>query len=187
MLNDNEKLEKSPALTFMLQLNLQEAKSQGLFNSLTLQQLAAVNAILIECEKQEVTNKSQIAYILATAWHESKFKPIIEQGGEKYLKSKKYWPYVGRGMVQLTWKHNYEKQGKRLDIDLVNNPSLALDIPIAANILVYGMKHGEFTGKKLTNYITSEIKDYFQARRIINILDKAQLIAGYAMKFERCI
>lgn len=170
----------------MLQLNLQEAKSQGLFKSLTLQQLASVNCILLECE-QQITLKPQIAYILATAWHESRFTPTIEWGGEKYLKSKKYWPYYGRGFVQLTWDYNYKKQGERIGVNLVKNPELALDPTIASDILVYGMKHGEFTGKKLSNYITSEVKDYFQARRIINGLDKAQLISQYGMKFERCI
>lgn len=171
----------------MLTLNLQQAKKQGLFNSLTLQQLASVNCILLECDQQGITLVPQIAYILATAWHESKFKPIIEKGGEKYLKSKKYWPFYGRGFVQLTWDYNYKKQGERLGVDLVKNPELALDPVIAADILVYGMKHGVFTGKKLSDYINSGVTDYYRARKIINGLDKAQLIAGYAMKFERCV
>lgn len=170
-----------------MQLNLQEAKAQKLFTSLNLDQLNGVNTILNECQAQGVYFKLQIAYILATAWHESQLLPITEWGNDKYLRSKKYWPYIGRGYVQLTWKHNYEKQGERLGIDLVNNPKRALEIPIAANILVYGMKHGEFTGKKLDDYINKVSVDYFNSRRIINGLDKAQLIAQYAAKIERCL
>jgi len=45
------------------------------------------------------------------------------------------------------------------------------------------MKDGIFTGKKLSDYISSAGVDY-EARRIINGSDKQQLIAGYARKFE---
>ncbi|KAG0273266.1 hypothetical protein BGZ95_010915, partial [Linnemannia exigua] len=48
-------------------------------------------------------NNRQLAYILATAEHESYFRPIKEIGGAK----KSYNPYFGRGYVQLTHKENY--------------------------------------------------------------------------------
>jgi predicted chitinase len=35
-------------------------------------------------------------------------------------------PYFGRGLIQLTGKSNYEKYGKRIGVDLVNNGDLAL-------------------------------------------------------------
>lgn len=46
------------------------------------------------------------------------------------------------------------------------------------------MKDGIFTGKKLSDYISSAGVDYVEARRIINGSDQQQLIAGYARKVE---
>lgn len=34
--------------------------------------------------------------------------------------------YIGRGILQLTGRANYESYGKKLNLDLVNNPELAL-------------------------------------------------------------
>ena len=47
-----------------------ELKVQGLFRTLTQNQVDSINAILDECHKQDVTDNRQIAYILATAYHE---------------------------------------------------------------------------------------------------------------------
>ena len=49
------------------------------------------------------------------------------------------------------------------------------------------MFRGLFTGKKLADYMNDKETDYYNARRIINGLDKAELIAGYAKEFESCI
>lgn len=139
--------------------------------------------------------KEQLAYLLATAYHEChkpaqpelRMTPMKEFGGEKYLKSKDYYPYYGRGFVQLTWKSNYDKAGKRLGIDLLSDPDLALNPLYAADIMVYGMKHGSFTGKKLSDYINEREVDFLQARRIINGMDKSKLIADYACFFRDCL
>lgn len=141
--------------------------------------------ILDECEKRAVTDKGQIAYILATAFHETgaTMQPIKEYGGLKYLKSKKYWPFYGRGYVQITWEANYRDWGKRLGVDMVANPDLALDPARAATILVEGSRLGTFTGKKLSDFIKGEKRDFVGARKIINGRDKAKMIAGYAEKF----
>jgi predicted chitinase len=44
--------------------------------------------------------------------------------------------YRGRGIIQLTGKDNYTKYGKMLGLDLVNNPDLAADPKVAAQIAV---------------------------------------------------
>lgn len=158
-------------------------------------QLSCIELLIAEFERQGLKQKEQLAYILATAYHEchnpkeprTRITPMEEFGGLRYLKGKAYYPYYGRGFVQLTWKVNYQKEGKRLGIDLINNPGLALDPEIAANIAIYGMKAGNFTGKKLTDYINSGKVDYQGARRIINGVDKKALIAAYALQFEDCI
>jgi hypothetical protein len=51
------------------------------------------------------------------------------KGKKNYFKSgtdSRGLPYFGRGLIQLTHKYNYEKYGKILGIDLVNNADLAM-------------------------------------------------------------
>ena len=173
----------------------QRLREVKLFDKMTQGQVDSIDAILSECEKQGIDDVRQIAYILATPYHEcynpkkpeTRITPIKEYGGEAYLKSKKYYPYFGRGFSGLTWLDNYKKEGKRLNLDLVNNPDLILDIPIAANSHVYCMSNGSYTGKKLSDYINDKKCDFLNARRIINGTDKAEQIAGYAQKFLTCL
>ena len=148
--------------------------------------------IIDECIAQGITNPNQIKYVLATVQHETNgtFKPVKEaywlsEGWRK--RNLRYYPYYGRGYVQITWESNYRKFSKLLTerysanyIDLVQYPDLALDESFAAFILVYGMKHGTFTGKKLSDYISNKKIDFRRARRIINGLDKAKKIAKIA-------
>ena len=77
---------------------------------------------------------------------------------------------------------NYAKAGQKIGLgnSLVSNPDRALESCIAAKVLVLGCKEGWFTGKKLSDYINGSTTDYTNARRIVNGLDKASLIAGYA-------
>lgn len=95
--------------------------------------------------------------------------------------------YYGRGYAQITHKVNYEILGKAIDVDLANHPDKALEPEISAKILVVGSTHGLFTGKKISDYITEEGPDYYNMRRVINGLDKADLIAGYAKEIEHAI
>lgn len=58
----------------------------------------------------------------------------------------------------------------------------------AAQILIVGSMDGWFTTKSLNDYIDEGTFDEFkQARRVINGMDKASLIAGYAVKFLKII
>ncbi|PYH40881.1 uncharacterized protein BP01DRAFT_360925 [Aspergillus saccharolyticus JOP 1030-1] len=126
-------------------------------------------------------NKFQIAYILATAEWESKFSPIEEIGG----KNKPYAPYYGRGYVQITHKENYDKYSKLLSLDMVTHPEIALRPDVSLVVIVHGMSKGSFTGKKLGDYITDfDHKDYINARRIVNGLDRAAEIAAFATFWE---
>lgn len=133
--------------------------------------------------------RNQAAYVLATAYHETAhtMQPVREYGGETYLRSKKYYPYVGMGFVQLTWRENYEKASKKLGVDFVSNPKLLLKPEHAAKILVVGSRDGWFTGRKLSDYITLQKSDFKGARKIINGTDKASLIAGYAKSYEKLL
>lgn len=136
-----------------------------------------------------MTDLRWLAYMLATVFHETaeRMWPIVEYGSESYLKGKPYWPYVGRGFVQLTWQENYDKASKALALiderDLVDHPEMALDSLIATRILFRGMAEGWFTGKKLGQYFNDEKDDPANARQIINANDDDELIAGYHDKF----
>ena len=44
------------------------------------------------------------------------------------------YKYRGRGIIQLTGKNNYEYYGKKINIDLVNNPDLAKESNAAMEI-----------------------------------------------------
>jgi hypothetical protein len=139
--------------------------------------------IIKECGKSGLTTE-QTAYVLATTEWETglTFKPVREAywlSEDWRRRSFPYYPYYGRGFVQLTWKSNYEKYADILGIDLVHNPDLALQPLTALRILVHGMSTGAFTGKKLSDYINTSV-DFFHARRVVNALDKAAEIAALA-------
>jgi len=134
------------------------------------------------------------AYGLATVFHETAYSmQPVEEGYylgskarvQRFQKTLRYYPYFGRGYVQLTWKKNYEKAGKAFGVDLVANPALALTPDIAFKCLG-GMFKGWYGGK-LSTYINGNKTDYVNARRCVNILDKAGLIAGHAKSFEKIL
>ncbi|WP_282783123.1 glycoside hydrolase family 19 protein [Phaeodactylibacter xiamenensis] len=133
----------------------------------------------------------KLVYILATAWHESKLKPVRERragSSQTWLRQlqDRYWSsgYYGRGFVQLTWESNYKKMSEFLGVDLVGNPDLALEPRYAADILVYGMMNGEFTRRALSRYINLVQTDYYNARRVVNGTDRADLIRDYAVLLQ---
>lgn len=169
---------------------------------LSQQQVNGLSAILDEWQANYAKKDDRwLAYMLATAHHETdrKIAPIEEYGkgkGRPYGKHIKLSkePYTdtsnlfyGRGFVQLTWYENYQKAGKKLGIDLINKPELALNLKYATQIMFTGMIEGWFTGKKLSDYFLGDKQDWTNARRIINGTDKASLIAGYATNYYSCI
>ena len=95
------------------------------------------------------------------------------------------WLYRGRALAQITGKDLYRRLSKLVGIDLVANPDAALEIAIAAKILVVGLVQGLFTGKKLADYITPAKADFKNARATVNADVKAngQKIADYAVTY----
>jgi putative chitinase len=145
-------------------------------------QVEGLERILDEAERRK-TPLRWLAYMLATAWHETarKMQPVREGGSESYLKSKPYYPWVGEGLVQVTWETNARKFG-------ATKPGDCMSWPVALRALFDGMEKGLFTGKCLFDYIgVLGHADYRNARRIVNGLDKADLIAGYAETFENAL
>lgn len=170
---------------FLLNLNSTTGKKNHDFST----KQGTQKAIIHECKRRGLILKSQIAYVLATVEHETAFsfqaleeafylKPRSRQMA--HLQTLFYFPYYGRGYVQLTLKSNYEKYSRKLGIDLVSNPEKVLEPNIALFILVDGMLLGEFTGKKLGTYVNGNKTDFLGARKVINGDDKRQEIANLA-------
>jgi len=159
----------------------------------------------------EIRSLGWLAYMLATTYHETAhtMQPIDEYGGEKYFQKYDNFPelgnnqpgdgarFHGRGYVQLTGRTNYtgmtpvvrqfypDCPDLTLDPDAVKNPNFA------AVIMFYGMFVGSFTGRALKHYIGDPEReqevDFYNARKIINGLDRAEAIAGYAVKFNAAL
>lgn len=151
-----------------------------------------IHAIIAECKKQGIKLNTQIAYVLATVKRETgdTFQPVREGNwtghtvtDEYRRKNFRYYPYYGRGYVQITWDYNYKAYSQKLGIDMVNNPDLALEPEISLFILVDGFKYGVFTGKNIFKYINNTKTDFLNARRCINGLDRAEQIKGFAEVF----
>ena len=147
------------------------------------------NFILNKIKDSTITDIRQQSYTLATIEWETgnTFQPVREWGTEEYLKSKPYYPFVGMGYTQLTWKNNYDLFSKILRIDLITHPELAMIPENAWKICEIGMTQGLFTGKKLDDYFNEKITDWFNARRIINGLDRAEKIAERAQEYMKSI
>lgn len=188
-------------------------RASGVFGtSISKSQVQGTEAILDFAERRG-TPLRQLAYILATAYHESAhtmqavretlattdagaiaaLEKAWNAGKLKWVKTP-YWrkdadgkSWFGRGLVQITHKANYQKLGLLIGVDLVKDPSKALELSTAVQILFVGMELGSFTGKSLSDYISDGRVDYEGARRVVNGTDKAALIAGYAVAFERAL
>jgi predicted chitinase len=148
-----------------------------------------IAAIIAECKALGLTLRAQHAYIVATTYWETAhtFHPVREAfylaDPDAYLRTKSYYPYYGRGYVQLTWQRNYHHYGEILQYDLAKNPDRALDPALALFVLVQGFKLGSFTGHKITDYISGAGTDFVKARLCINGTDRAADIAAIAESY----
>lgn len=184
----------------------QSIRDEKLFKILSQKQVEVIDNILIEWTIKGYSDLRWLAYMFATVYHETaatmlpieeygrgKGKPygkMIDVNGKKYTYPNKL--YYGRGLVQLTWRSVYEKMGKLLNINLLENPDLALDLKVAVSIMFEGMlkgdsHFGDFTGVSLENYFNNSREDWISARKIINGTDKAELISSYGKKFLKCL
>lgn len=144
--------------------------------------------IMEECLKQKLTLQ-QMAYVLATAYWETNrtMKPVREaywlpdQWRQDNLR---YYPWYGRGYVQLTWERNYMHASRKVGVDLIADPDLAMRPYVAVPILVTGMMEGWFTGLSLPDYVRKGTVDYNGARRVVNGMDKSFEIAELARQYE---
>lgn len=163
------------------------------FGPLTQEQVGPLEYLLDQLDADQPASLEHAAYLLATVKHEcaDTYLPVKEgywlPDAEEWRKKLRYFPWYGRGFVQLTWERNYIRAGKELGLDLTTNPDVVMAQRISYQILLRGSSEGWFTEKKLSDYIRPGNIDYRNARRVINGTDKAELIAGYARKFEAAL
>lgn len=181
-----------------------ELRNSGIFGSaLKPDQIKGLQTV---CSAAKAANWpiAFTAYALATACHETAYtmQPVREAYwlSENWRrKNLRYYPFYGRGYVQLTWKENYEKADRELSLggQLNGNLELALDPDIAARIMVRGMQEGWFAGDRNGNRHTlarhlpangaASVAQMTSARRIINGTDKNDKIAAEAIKFQKAL
>src|SRR5688572_5481089 len=134
-----------------------------------------------------------LAYILATAWHETgawmvpvregfartddeafnRVKRHIEREGLNDYVSRKEngHSYYGRGFVQLTWDTNYKRMGERCGVgdQFYDNPEMVMEAQHGAKIICRGMVEGLFrNGNTLPRYFGDGHYDWHNARLIVN-------------------
>lgn len=176
------------------------ANRAKLGKGLTTESVAGMETVLDAIQGAPLSHQ---AYMLATPWHETNgtMQPVTEAYwlSEDWRRTHlRYYPWHGRGYVQLTWERNYRVADAALAAagllkagSLIAAPDLAKRPDIAAFILRRGMDEGWFTGVKNSSVLPASgvatRKQYMDARTIINGRDKSDLIEDYAQVFERAL
>lgn len=189
-------------------------RESGVFGtSLSQSQVDGINGILAAFETHGDGKCSTLAYALATAYHETGRRMVPVREGfastdagarravnrlasrrglnsavARYAKPRPPYGHVyyGRGHVQLTWKDNYAMSSADAGVDLVKNPDAMLDAVISSRVLIRGLMDGRWNGRGfgVSHYLP---QDPVQARRTVNVQDKARLIAGYYEAFDEAL
>ncbi len=176
-------------------------------------QVEGMEAILDSWRRRSKAADCELAYVLATAFHETAgtMRPVREtlaqsdeeavarleqafSAGRMPSVKTPYWrpdaegkSWLGRGFVQLTHKRNYEAMSDLVGADLLAEPALAMRIDIAARILIDGMRLGIFTGWRLDSFFAHGSADWVGARKIVNGHDRATLVARYGRAFAAAL
>ena len=160
---------------------------------------------------------TQYAWILGMLHHEcaNTWQPVIEAywlGNNRIQKLYNYYTsnfpgslrgifptgveyptYEGRGYCQITLKGNYKKfrdvVKEKFGVDILTDPNAVLTKEISWFILETGISYRplSFSGVVLTDFINDEKTDYLHARKTVNGMYRAAMIAEYAEEFYSII
>jgi glycosyl hydrolase family 19 (putative chitinase) len=97
----------------------------------------SIHAALLE---RNLGSRHVCAGVIATIAIEtaSSFRPVreafwlSEDWRQQHLR---YYPWYGRGYIQLTWESNYSGYGQAVGVDLVSDADRAMDPDVAAKII----------------------------------------------------
>lgn len=108
--------------------------------------------------------------------------------------------FRGEGHVQNTGRGNARKATQRLNdvfrlgLDLESRPEMRGDPFVSAHSLFLGCREGWWTGKAWGDYLdgidesdAEDLREFINSRHVVNGQDKAALIGGYALAFERAL
>lgn len=172
------------------------------FGALRPEQVRGLDAVLKVVAGAPLSHQ---AYMLATAWHETgaTMQPVREAHwlSEDWRKRNlRYYPHYGRGYVQTTWLRNYlwldaacAAAGLTKPGEILANLDLAMRPDVAALALRKGMEEGRYDdqGKRMSDRLpmkgVATRTQYINARHLVNIQDKADLVEDYAQIFERAL
>lgn len=191
------------------------SRNSGVFGtSLSQGQVSGIEGILEAFTSHGDAKADTLAYALATAYHETGARMVpVREGfassdagarravanlarkrgaGSAVARYAQPHPpyghvYYGRGQVQLTWLDNYRNSSDDAGVDLVKYPDKVLDPEIGARVLIKGLLDGRWNGRGHGLRYYLDQGDTINARRTVNITDKATTIAGYYRAFLAAI
>ena len=143
-------------------------------------------------------------------------QPITELGGRSYFNKYEPgtalgarlgntqpgdgYRFRGEGDVQNTGRRNAAYSSRKLNeafglnVDFVANPEQRGDPILSAHCLFLGNRQGWWTGRNILQYVdgidesdAEDVREWTNARAVVNGSDRAAKIAGYALKFETAL
>lgn len=172
---DRAKFFADPNVLQLFKGNYSESQANG------------IECLFLEWENRDLTDLRWLAYILATAYHETgrRMQPIDELGGHAYFMDlydvSGSYPdrarangnvnvgdgalFHGRGFPQLTWRNNYRKMATiltkpKFGVDIEQRPDDAKRLDIAIAIMFEGMLRAE---SHFGDFTGKALEDYFNA------------------------
>ena len=156
--------------------------------------LGHLSRLLQACAAQGITDRSHVAYVLASAHWESRMGEAMTEfaSGAAYEGRQDLGNtqpgdgvrFKGRGYVQITGRLNYQRYAGLLGVDLTAHPERAADPEVAARICADSMANGRFTGRRLSQFGADGAYDFARARQIVNGHDHAAGIAAIALRYR---
>jgi hypothetical protein len=176
------------------------------FGPLTTSQVMGFNLFIAEAERRK-TYINYLSSLLGQVWWETgkTMAPVAEAyylgaKADAVRRKMRYYPFYGRGHIQTTWETNYRKSSqiwKEMtgeDVDFVKNPDLLLQNKYSVPLTFEGFERGFWTGKAQDDFIDlidesddEDLREFANARRIVNGLDRAAELGQFALTFEKAL